>query len=323
MKWKKAFEYGIYFETPSENAIFQRRNDKADIFYHAINIGSEESIQIRLTRLEDHTVLFSSHRLEDNIKDIPVGMYRLSAYTGERGIAITIGVGDVYIVAGQSNAVSGAQKHPPHFSVTGFVSVNNLYGYPLLDKNQFVIPTPKSPITSNICWLYCGDLLYQRYFVPISFINIAAGSTNTNQWNPKSEYLASQFDAILNERAVRAVLWQQGESDYYENISEETAYNNMKELILYIRKLQPSLPWFVALNSMKTALPKNDIPIRRAQKALIDSGLVLLGPDTDTLRENPEWMEASGAEFVGEGLKHHGELWFEVLSKYLDSKKKY
>jgi len=96
----------------------------------------------------------------------------------------------------------------------------------------------------------------------------------------------------------------------------------MKEPILYTRKLQPSLPWFVALNSVKTALPKNDIPIRRAQKAVIDSGLALLGPDTDTLRENPEWMEASGAEFVGEGLKHHGELWFEVLSKYLDSKKK-
>jgi hypothetical protein len=69
-------------------------------------VGSEESIQIRLTRLEDHTVLFSSRRLEDNIKDIPVGMYRLSAHAGERGIAITIGVGDEYIVAGQSNAVS-------------------------------------------------------------------------------------------------------------------------------------------------------------------------------------------------------------------------
>jgi len=49
--------------------------------------------------------------------------------------------------------------------------------------------------------------------VPISFINIAAGGKNTNQWNPKSEFLASQFDAILKERAVRAVLWQQGESD--------------------------------------------------------------------------------------------------------------
>ena len=56
-----------------------------------------------------------------------------------------------------------------------------------------------------------------------------------------------------------------------------------------------------------------DAPIRKAQLRIISEGLALLGPDTDEIRKNPKWIEAGGAEFVGEGLKEHGQMWEEAL----------
>ena len=230
-----------------------------------------------------------------------------------------VGVGNVFLVAGQSNAMSSAQNHPPYYSKTGLVSVNALYKQPVKNFNQFIIPLIKSPIRSNISWLYCGDLLVEKYSMPVSFINVAAGSTNTNKWNPETDFLFNRIKKVLESRNVKAILWHQGESDFIEKIPYEVSYENMKKMITESQKINPETKWFIALNSMKTNQPLENIEIRKAQKAIIETGLAFTGPDTDVLRKNDKWVEPSGGHFVGEGLRRHGELWFEVLSHYLDS----
>jgi hypothetical protein len=94
-------------------------------------------------------------------------------------------------------------------------------------------------------------------------------------------------------------------------------------MILKSRDVVPGLPWFIAINSLNPSSPysSNILNVRKAQKYIIDSGLAFAGPDTDVIRANPDWVESCGGEFVGEGLRKHGELWFIELSKYFDATK--
>ena len=84
----------------------------------------------------------------------------------------------------------------------------------------------------------------------------------------------------LQNNEFDAVLWHQGESDWGEKITEEESYQNMKEIILRSREIQPGLKWFIALNSNLGA--PEDAPIRNAQKKIISEHLALIGPDTDS-----------------------------------------
>jgi eukaryotic-like serine/threonine-protein kinase len=163
--------------------------------------------------------------------------------------------------------------------------------------------------------------LVNKYSIPVSFVNVAAGSTNTEKWNPEKDFLFNRIREVLESRKVKAILWHQGESDFMEKIPMAVSYDNMKKMINESRKIDPEVKWFIALNSMKTNQPVETIDIRKAQNAIIESGLAFRGPDTDMIRTNDKWIEPTGAEFVGEGLKRHGELWFEVLSNCLESVK--
>lgn len=220
---------------------------------------------------------------------------------------IVVDKNPVFLVAGQSNAVSPAQGHRPHFSRTGRVWLTDYYH----GKNVRV-PVQNNPMDGSICWIYLGDLLRRK----VTFINIAQGSQSTTRW--VDVHFTEQMLPALKRRKFDAVLWHQGESDWSEKIPYEVSYRNMKWLVERSREVQPGLPWIVAINSMKGA-PK-DAPIRRAQLKIIEEGLALRGPDTDELRKNLSWIEPGGAEFVGDGLRQHGRLWEKALQKVLQFK---
>lgn len=208
----------------------------------------------------------------------------------------------VFLVAGQSNGVSPAQEHAPYWSQTGRTAVTDFYG-----TGEIVIPTEASPINGSIAWIYAGDYLNRD----VTFENIARGNQSTARWN--DVHFEALMKPALESGTYDAILWIQGESDIGEHFTEEQTYQNMKSLILKAKAIAPNTPWIVALNSRLTNPAENSV--RKAQRRIIYEGLALLGPDTDTLRENPHYMEDTFGEFVGEGLREHGRLWANVLSK--------
>lgn len=228
----------------------------------------------------------------------------LLAGCAEEPVRFKLPSNPTFLVAGQSNAVSPAQGHAPYWSQTGLVSVTDVYNGRVLR-----IPTQATPVDSSIAWIYLGDYL-QR---PVTLINVATGNTSTQKWVDVN--FAQDMAPALRKQRFDAVLWVQGESDIGERIDEDQTYENMRTIILRSRTIQPGLVWFIALNSHKTT-PK-DNSVRRAQLRLIADSLALQGPDTDSLRDTPEWVETSFGEFVGEGLRQHGRLWYEVLKQYL------
>lgn len=205
----------------------------------------------------------------------------------------------VFLIAGQSNSVSPAQDHSPYYSQTGLVTVSDVY-----HGGGLRIPTLEEPMDGSISWIYLGDMIGK----PVTFINVGQGNTSTTDWR---ETLHTRITNALKTQRVTAVLWVQGESDINEGIPEKETYENLKWVIEESRRTQYGLIWFVALNSMKTN--PRDNSVRRAEQRIINERIAQQGPDTDTIRETPEFMELSGAEFVGDGLREHARLWFNVL----------
>lgn len=205
-----------------------------------------------------------------------------------------------FLIAGQSNGVSPAQSHAPYWSQTGRVTVTDIY-----HGKGLRIPTSANPMDGSIAWIYLGDYLNRD----VTFVNIAIGSQSTRKW--RYQHFVDVMEPSLRSQRFDAILWVQGESDRGEFFTEQETYENMKWLIQSSQKIQPLLQWVVAIDSNRWDTKDN--PTRRAQKRIIAEGLAFQGPDLDTIRENPAWVEASGDEFVGDGLREHGRLWYEVL----------
>jgi hypothetical protein len=207
-----------------------------------------------------------------------------------------------FLIAGQSNSVSPAQEHEPYWSQTGMVSINDIY-----QSDVPTIRTQNNPSSSGIAWIYLGDTLNR----PVTFYNVGQGNTSSRKWR---EYLYLRILERLQSEHYDAILWVQGESDVLEGLTEAEIVNNLKFIINKSKEIDPEIVWFIAINSSRKAPPDN--PVTLAQAAIIENGLAFHGPNLDVIRKNPEWMEEVGDEFVGEGLREHGLLWYEILKNY-------
>lgn len=244
-----------------------------------------------LNKLYDH----------DHKKDPP---YVSGVYAAQPIRPLTI------IAAGQSNADSFLRgERERGYSVTGRVDLKRR------DFSEWMQPTVQNPSDRAICWIYCADILAVESGRRIHIVDIAEGNSSTRDW--VNTHAATLANAVEDNRAD-AVVWVQGESDYWAGISEEESYQNMKAIIGRV-KSRRNIPFFIALNSVGEALDaysdRNQIPIRRAQMRLINESIAQRGPDTDTLRDNYP-TDPGRVHFINEGIEAHGRLWAEVLTSY-------
>jgi hypothetical protein len=230
-----------------------------------------------------------------------------------------VGVGEVFAIAGQSNAQGGAGvSTPANDDRVNSVNYSNDYS----DYNKLPIgfsqlgstPTENGDSTKigpfhyvPWAWGRLGDLLVAKLGVPVMFFGAGHGGTSSEQWGRSSQglpfygpdwiqqNLGAPYRALENSVAyygsltgLRAVMWQQGESDgetffipYYENI---------KKVIYKTRENAEhnSLAWVVARSSRNP--DPHDGPIL-GQNTLI-SGFnesfpavpnVFAGPNTDMI----------------------------------------
>lgn len=209
-----------------------------------------------------------------------------------------------FIVAGQSNGISRAYSHAPAWSRTGTVVINDYYHD--YGPGWFFVPSPAWPSMAGVSWVLLGDWMER----PALFDIVAEGGTDTSQWRAE---LHSRIELALAYTRYDAVLWVQGESDIGNGLTEEMTYQNLKFVIEESRKVQPLIPWFVALDSMTGQ--SDDNRTRRAEKRVIAEGLAYEGPDLDPLHNSVEYSGgiAGSGEFIGAGLEEHARLWWEVL----------
>ena len=273
----------------------------------------------------------------------------LRARIGDKTIVQTqvepIGVGEVFVIAGQSNSANhGEEKQKTRTELVA--SFDGTTWRPADD------PQPGASGRGGSFVPPFGDAMAKRFNVPVGIVSAGVGATSVREWLPRGSrfphpptlishvrqlsnnewesrgLLFDKFVArlrLLGPGGFRAVLWHQGESDANQRDPSRTLSGDayQRHLTLLIRESRRrtgwEFPWFVALASYHTPDDPGSEDLRAGQKAMWKSGIALEGPDTDTLTGNMRDNNGKGVHFSGPGLRAHGRLWAAKVAPWLEA----
>lgn len=348
---------------PTTRAIFQRNNSNQATIYVAGNYTQfVDQIQARFTPMQTGQGTATAWT---TIQSNPQGGVFRGIITGAGGWYLLevrglknnvqvgsiasvqrVGIGEVFVVSGQSNA-SGDSSSPlaPAATDDRVNSVNfqnlstnadgsfKLYGY-----GETVLPVPAyvhldaavkiAPFGNQVwSWGLLGDFLVSRLNVPIMFFNSAWGGTIVGNWSESTDSTATTFylrsfpkgmpyghlrlslNYYANILGVRSVLWHQGESDNVDNTTQANYVSRLNTVIQKSREHsnKSSLAWIIArVSYFEGTIDANVI---NAQNQVISQGQFLLsGPQTDAIN-GPGNRDAIDVHFEGNGHVLHASGW--------------
>ncbi len=245
------------------------------------------------------------------------GWYRLEVRCRENekilavGGVEPIGVGEVFLVAGQSYATNCNDER---LNVTDQQS--RVVAFNFADNSWRVAhdpqPVPDGSDGGSI-WPPLGDALASELGVPIGFANVAVGATSSIQWMPAGSLYPRLVQAGKVLGRFRAVLWQQGESDVIAKTSLETYVNNLTTVRTAAAKawgFEP--PWLLAKSTHHPTVyedEEGENRIRGAVDELLKRPGFKPGPDTDTLRDESRGDANSRRHFSATGQRCAADLW--------------
>jgi hypothetical protein len=257
-----------------------------------------------------------------------------------------IGVGEVFVIAGQSNSTNYGEV--PQTTQTGMVTTFSGTEWALANDPQ---PGVQDNSRKGSFIPSFGDALYRLYHVPIGIASVGHGSTSVRHWLPADtpvnvmptmpRYIKTDangslvsdgtlFEGMMRRihqlgvHGFRALLWHQGESDSHQPAEHDIdagTYRSMMVTIIRASRKEAgwNFPWFVAQASYHTPDDPSCTPIRDAHRSLWQPDLAIEGPDTDTLTATNRQNGGKGTHFNDAGLKAHGLLWAGKVSQYLDT----
>jgi hypothetical protein len=347
--------------SPLDYQVFQRHSrQRGSVRVRGVAGGDCDTIRLRITGkslsgdLPGNWQLLQvdpkTREFQGELSTAAGGWYRVevqairSGKLLDRGTVEHVGVGEVFVVAGQSNSSNHGSTRQR--TSTGMVAS--------FGDGKWVVANDPQPGGSGDGGSFMpafGDALYKKCGVPIGIASVGVGATSVRQWLPKGERMSQRptidayvkavgpgqwestgqlFDALmrpiecLGPRGCRAILWHQGESDAGQarsgypssvQISGDQYRQFMEKLIRASRaRAGWAVPWFVAQATYHSEQDPADEEFRGAQRALWNSKVALEGPDTDALRK--EYRD--GVHFNAKGLQTHGRLWAERVGDWLD-----
>jgi hypothetical protein len=228
------------------------------------------------------------------------------------------GVGEVWVVAGQSYAAGWNQELLRIEDPQGRVVAYDLDGKSWRIAND---PLPNVANGGNI-WPGLGNILLPLVHVPIGFVDVAKGATASGQWLPGGSLYQRLSLAGKATGKFRAVLWQQGESDVMANTSTAKYVENLTT----IRKALASdwgfsPPWLLAKSTLHPTIynnPAEEQNIRDAIDELWRQPGFFPGPDTDILGDENRGGIGARRHLTGIGQRRAALLWFAAVWELLN-----
>jgi hypothetical protein len=248
-----------------------------------------------------------------------------------------VGIGEVFLISGQSNAEGNAKFEGGEIgSKEDRISVLNYINISMDEDNMPFIFTPlidgsKIGPYNPVPWFWArmAEKIVQKYNVPVLLFGAAIGGMGSELWYESMKgmdfreqfgshikFAGSPYDIIerslknfVSRTGVRALLWQQGESDVY---TDNLLYvSRLKEIIAETSiNIDAELPWIMAISSRTPHVTQ----IAGAQYKLIETlPNVYLGPNTDNIANYED--RADGIHFHKEGLIKAADAWFDAISE--------
>lgn len=194
-----------------------------------------------------------------------------------------VGIGDVFVVAGQSNAAGRGDNYQSYSHATlraGLFRQDDAW-------RQLADPTDTERNLGSV-WPLLATYVMAATGLPVAFVTTAKGDTElvSGTWTkPGAEYSDSVQTVTLSHiNAARAILWHQGEGDANNKISLAAYAGAFVQMLADLRADVPALanaPAVVAQIGYKSTggVSASDLDnIRGAHVALWDSGAALPGP---------------------------------------------
>ena len=222
----------ITLSDPTGRAIYQRNSaNLANVVVAGTYSGRADRIEARaVTRTgyggadTDWTPIVSAPRggAFSATLPVPAGWYDIEVrqVKGNAVVETTavqrVGIGEVFITAGQSNAgCFGSPKQSPDDDRVSAYNINTGSWQIANDPQPGVSAVSWGIGTGGSPWPKMGDLLAAKYNVPIGIVAVAVGGSGISQWQPNTStdyYDNCLYAAIsgLYKTGFRAILWHQG-----------------------------------------------------------------------------------------------------------------
>ncbi|MGM9550628.1 MAG: family 78 glycoside hydrolase catalytic domain [Clostridia bacterium] len=196
--------------------------------------------------------------------------YIMSVTTGEYGIEYeNIAIGDVYLIAGQSNmerlisllgdaSPENGNINPLNDSVRifnyykGFTGTDGGNGSvePLEEPlyNTWSVMNSQNAIKNvSAIGYYFADEIVKSENVPVGIYSVAVGGSGIDKWLPGGVLYNSRIYPFKDMK-IKGVLWYQGEQDAIESMSAENYADKMAQVIDSYRELwnEEDLPFYYA-----------------------------------------------------------------------------
>lgn len=293
------FNTGVVVSSPAQYEVVQRSGTTGDIAISGTISGSGSyDIEARFNGGSWATIdTNASSTFSGTLSAQTNGQGTLEVRTKPDGVinqVADVGVGDVYVIMGQSNAagaVNGYQSYS-HASLKATLLAKD-YNWkncadPTHSDTGVVDTIMDDPYTvTGSVWPLLATSFMANQSVPIAFIPCAISGSIISQWQPGSDhqdrttmYGATVYRALQVQNGVKAALWHQGESDV--GTAAEATYNASLDTVadaiasdlscgLVVCKLQDLSTWGVG---------KDESVINTAiGTAWGDNANVLQGPD--------------------------------------------
>ena len=290
----------INISYPTSRAVFQRNNSNQSPIYIAGNYTSlADKIEARAiarpmlpvqgsttnwTTIQNNPsngYYFGSLNVSGGWYDLEVRHWLGTTLLGTVSVQ-RIGVGEVFLIGGQSNATGdeglrnqgnyGPMANDDRVSIVNYtITYPTNYGSIVLPRAEF----SHLDSTFNIspfgvtawCWGALGDTLTKRLNVPVAFFNGGWSGTGITAWKESAnDSTATPFNFFTMPRGmpygnlraalhfyaaqfgVRAVLWHQGETDNLQETTRSMYGSYLKMVIQKSREHsgKPSLAWVVS-----------------------------------------------------------------------------
>ena len=318
---------------PDSRAIFQRNNSNQCAVYIAGNYTSladkvearatarpmipVQGTNVNWTTIQTNPIngyYYGSLSISGGWYDIEVRCWNGTTLLGTASVQ-RIGIGEVFVIAGQSNATGdsqltmmnnyGPRANDDRVSIVNYIlPYSTNYGSVVLPRAEFSRLDSTfhiSPVgTSAWCWGALGDTLTKRLNVPIAFFNAGRSGSGAGAWSASAndstatpanfvQYprgmpyggLRATLDFYVAQFGVRSVLWHQGETDNLYNTSRDNYGIYLKNIIQKsrIHSGKANLSWVVSKASRFKGL---SLTVSRIWQPIIDAQNDVIGNNGNT-----------------------------------------